>query len=154
MQIEDSRIGFLTSMSASPSCPTVFLLYVSRSLQKLDRAAQQKIQLSNRRNGVSGCLIEQHGEFMQVIEGKKEVVLALSERIHADTRHTDFRIVAEGALHQRIFSDWGMAVWSLDRLESPVDFSPWKKRRIRFADMADDPQLCYAYITAHTGKGN
>lgn len=144
---ESGRLG------VDVGAPLYFLLYVSRGLEKLDQAAQQKIQHNNRRNGISGCLIEQDGEFMQVIEGKKEVILALRDRIRADVRHTDIRIVAEGPLHHRIFSDWGMAVWTLDRLDNPVDFSPWEKRRIRFADMADDPQLCYAYITAHAGKG-
>jgi hypothetical protein len=45
-----------------------------------------------------------------------------------------------------------MALRNLDRKEAQLDFSPWEKRKIRFADLADDPQLCYSYITAHAGK--
>jgi len=139
------------------SAPLYFLIYVSSTLQTLDPAAQQEMLLPmqqfNRRNGISGCLIHQDGEFMQLLEGKKEVVLALRDRIASDPRHTDFRVVAEGPLHQRVFSDWGMALWNLDQNETPLDFSEWQKRKIRFAELADDPQLCYAYITAHAGKG-
>lgn len=141
-----------SQLGINVSAPLYFLIYISRSLQPLDPATKQEIQNYNRRNGVSGCLIEQNGEFMQLIEGKKEVVLALRDRIRADPRHTDFRMVAEGPLHQRVFSDWGMALRNLDRKEAQLDFSPWEKRKIRFADLADDPQLCYSYITAHAGK--
>lgn len=133
-----------------------FLIYVSRSRDCLtqDEVLQllRPFQHHNRRNGISGCLIYKDGEFMQLIEGNKETVLALRDRIRADTRHDNFRIVAEGVLHQRTFTDWGLVLLDLDHGSSKLDFAPWEKRRLTFADLADDPQLCYAFIAAHAGN--
>lgn len=89
---------------------------------------------------------------MQLLEGNKETVLALRDRIRADTRHGDFRIVAEGLLHQRTFTDWGMVLLDLDHNGNTLDFAPWKKRTLTFADLADDPQLCHAFIAAHASS--
>lgn len=68
------------------------------------------IRQHNRLNGISGCLIHQDGEFMQLLEGKQQVLHALRDRIRADERHEDFRVIAEGPLQQRVFNDWGMVL--------------------------------------------
>lgn len=133
-----------------------FLIYVSRSSEPMTQDEVLELlrpfQHHNRRNGISGCLIYKDGEFMQLLEGNKETVLALRDRIRADTRHSDFRIVAEGLLHQRTFTDWGMVLLDLDHNGNTLDFAPWKKRTLTFADLADDPQLCYAFIAAHASS--
>ena len=111
----------------------------------------QHVRRHNRLTGVSGCLIYHEGEFMQLLEGRQEDLQVLRDKIAADQRHEGFRVVAEGPLQRRVFNDWGMVlrhVRTADNGEQP-DFSAWQKRQIRFADLADDPQLCYAYITAH-----
>ena len=85
------------------------------------------------------------------IEDLEMIRPVLRDKIAADQRHECFRVVAEGPLQRRVFNDWGMVlrhVRTADNGEQP-DFSAWQKRQIRFADLADDPQLCYAYISAH-----
>ncbi len=113
------------------------------------------IRQHNRLNGISGCLIHQDGEFMQLLEGKQQVLHALRDRIRADQRHEDFRVIAEGPLQQRVFNDWGMVLRHVGDSEGSKqpDFSAWQKRKIPFAELADDPRLCYAYITAHAVQG-
>lgn len=113
------------------------------------------IRQHNRLNGISGCLIHQDGEFMQLLEGKQQVVHALRDRIRADQRHEDFRVIAEGPLQQRVFNDCGMVLRHVGDSEGSKqpDFSAWQKRKIPFAELADDPRLCYAYITAHAVQG-
>lgn len=129
-----------------------FLMYVSRSKVPMTEGELMEmlrpIQHHNRLNGISGCLIHQDGEFIQLLEGKQQELHALRDRIRADKRHEDFRIVAEGPLHRRAFNDWGMVLHHLGS-DSQPDFSTWQKRKFRFADLAGDPQLCYAYITAY-----
>ena len=145
-------------LAGETSAPLYFLIYVSRCKQPMTQDALlemlQPIQNHNRQNGVSGCLIYQDGEFMQLLEGKQQVLHALRDSIRADNRHEDFRIVAEGPLLQRIFNDWGMLLGNPGYTENSnyPDFSAWQKRKFRFADLADDPQLCYAYITAYAGN--
>jgi hypothetical protein len=52
-----------------------------------------------------------------------------------------------------LFSDWGMV---LRDLEPGYNISPdllrGQKRKWRLSELADDPQFCYAYITAHADK--
>ena len=79
----------------------------------------------------------------------------LRDRIRADQRHEDFRVIAEGPLQQRVFNDCGMVLRHVGDSEGSKqpDFSAWQKRKIPFAELADDPRLCYAYITAHAVQG-
>ncbi|WP_275887971.1 EAL domain-containing protein [Azonexus hydrophilus] len=135
--------------------PLYYLLYVSRSRALMTEEELldllQRVRRHNRLTGVSGCLIYHEGEFMQLLEGRQEDLQVLRDKIAADQRHEGFRVVAEGPLQRRVFNDWGMVlrhVRTADNGEQP-DFSAWQKRQIRFADLADDPQLCYAYISAH-----
>lgn len=129
-----------------------FLLYISRSKAAMAESELMEmlrpIQQHNRLNGISGCLIHQHGEFMQLLEGKQQELYALRDKIRADNRHEAFRIVAEGPLNRRAFNDWGMVLHNLGSGNQP-DFSSWQKRKISFSELADDPQLCYTYIMAH-----
>lgn len=139
--------------------PLYFLIYVSRCNRQLKQdeliEMLNTIRQHNRLNGISGCLIHQDGEFMQLLEGKQQVVHALRDRIRADQRHEDFRVIAEGPLQQRVFNDWGMVLRHVGDSEGSKqpDFSAWQKRKIPFAELADDPRLCYAYITAHAVQG-
>lgn len=145
--------GEFTSVTVAP---LHYLIYVSRSRQPMTPREllqlRQSIQGYNRSNGISGCLIYQDSEFMQLLEGKQQALHALCDRIRADQRHEDFRIIAQGPLTRRAFNDWGMVLRSFDSHANgqPLDFSAWQKRKLRLADLADDPQLCYAYLTAHT----
>lgn len=142
-------------LSLDTSSPLHFLIYVSRSKHPLTQHELLEmltpIQQNNRLNGISGCLIHQDGEFMQLLEGKQQVIQQLRNRIEADPRHENFRIVAEGPLHKRQFNDWGMVLKNHgdDGENSLPDFSEWQKRKFNLSDLADDPSLCYAYITAY-----
>lgn len=133
--------------------PLHFLMYISRSRQPMTQnqllELLRPLQQRNRRNGISGCLLHRDGEFMQLLEGSRETVLDLGNRIRSDKRHEHFQVVAEGPLRQRAFNDWGMVLLDLDRNGHNPDFLSWEKRKLRFADLADDPQLCHAFIAAH-----
>jgi len=134
-----------------------FLLYVSRSMRVMSSGELHEllspIRRQNRMNGISGCLIHHDGEFMQLLEGQRQTVQALAERIRHDPRHGDFRIVAEGALARRHFSDWGMVLREVAAELPNMDFAAWQMRRLNFADLADDPLFCLSYITAYAGDG-
>lgn len=48
------------------------------------------------------------GRIIQVLEGEKEAVEALYERIEQDQRHTDIVRVFSRDITQRLFADWLM----------------------------------------------
>jgi diguanylate cyclase (GGDEF)-like protein/PAS domain S-box-containing protein len=136
-----------------------FLIYVSKATRPVTREELASLLKSartyNRSAGISGCLIHQDGCFMQMLEGKRDVLFALLDRIRADPRHSDVRIVIEGPARRRVFGDWGMTLRDfaneLDGLQVK-DFAPWQHRQLGFYDLAEDARTCYAYITAYAGE--
>ena len=86
---------------------------------------------------------------MQMIEGEREALFALLDKIKADPRHSDFKLVIEGQAVQRVFTDWGMVLRDLGQESGGPDFTPWQKRRIDFFELGQDARTCYAYITAY-----
>jgi hypothetical protein len=62
----------------------------------------------NTTKNISGILLYLQGKFIQVLEGKKSVVLALYDTIEKDPRHKKVKIVIEGSSSHRLFKDWSM----------------------------------------------
>jgi diguanylate cyclase (GGDEF)-like protein/PAS domain S-box-containing protein len=138
-----------------------FLIYVSRATQTLSREDLDLLSKSarsfNRAAGISGCLVHHDGYLLQMLEGKRDALFALLDKIKADPRHRDVRIVIEGPARRRVFVDWGMVVRdiSLDMEGvNAIDFARWQRRQLDFSDLADDPRTCYAYITAYAGEAS
>lgn len=135
-----------------------FLIYVSRSKRDMSEEALvsllRQFQNVNRRNGISGCLVHKDGEFMQLLEGNKEAVLRLCDQIRSDDRHGEFRVVAEGPMQRRTFTDWGMTLLNLnhDDRQMSADLDVLKKRKLSFSELADDPQLCFTIMVGLAAK--
>jgi EAL domain-containing protein (putative c-di-GMP-specific phosphodiesterase class I) len=131
--------------------PIYFVLYVSRATQPMTSQTLAELQKqsrdANRAAGISGCLLYQDGCFLQMIEGQRETLLALLDRIKADPRHRDFKLIIEGPVTRRIFRDWGMALRDLSQTPE-LDFAPWQQRKIDFYALGEDARACYDHITA------
>jgi Sensors of blue-light using FAD len=57
----------------------------------------------NEINGITGCLVYYKNQFIQVLEGKKEVVEDLLSRIKNDSRHAHLFVLAEAEKAERTF---------------------------------------------------
>ncbi len=81
-----------------------------------------RILLQSRRNNVGraigGVLYYGDGYFLQCLEGPRDAVEALADKIKRDPRHSDFRVLKKQAVDARLFSDWSM---KFVVLESEVD---------------------------------
>ncbi|WP_306607182.1 EAL domain-containing protein [Azonexus sp.] len=139
--------------------PLHFLIYVSKATQEMSREALEellkKARRFNRSAGISGCLVYQDGYFMQMLEGKRDVLFSLIDGIKADSRHDNLRVVIEGPARGRVFADWGMVLRDLSTLQDQAfveAFTPWQRHTLSFFDLAEDARLCYAYITAYAGE--
>ncbi len=134
-----------------------FLIYVSQATPPMTGATldtlREQSRTFNRSTGLTGCLLYQDGLFMQMLEGQREVVSALMDKVMTDPRHRDVRIVMEGPARRRVFLDWGMAVRDLTPGPNEPDFTPWPGRRLSFRDLAEDARTCYVYLTAFAGCG-
>lgn len=79
---------------------------------------------NNQKRGLTGLLLYRTGQFLQVLEGQREVVLELYTKILLDPRHRHGRVISEGERPDRDFPDWSMGFRNLllgD--ESPPGFS-------------------------------
>lgn len=90
----------------------VFVIYISNRTDPTDAMLVRDIAIeasqTNRKLGVSGILMAVGSSFLQVLEGQKDVVESLLDKIGKDSRHTDVRVLYQGALPDRIFGQWSM----------------------------------------------
>ncbi len=98
------------------------ILYVSVADPAIDRnAVQQIIATSRERNGrdnVSGLMLYNGTNFMQLIEGPTATIDACYDRIRRDPRHSGVTIIRENAITAREFPAWSMQYSFVDY---PVD---------------------------------
>ena len=92
------------------------LVYYSRNRitggsDVLAAAIQSILEASQRNNGragVTGALMFNAGCFAQVLEGPREAVEEVFERIQQDERHGDVSLLAFDRTQRRAFENWSM----------------------------------------------
>ncbi len=133
-----------------------FLLYVSQATSEMDEQSLAKIvsvsREKNQKVGLTGCLLYQDGYFMQLLEGQREEVLKLMERLYLDPRHKNVQVIVQGKEKRRLFFDWSMGFQDMSCIENEPDFSAWRKRTISFTELAEDARICYAFMSAFRGN--
>lgn len=95
------------------------LIYGSRAeLAQFGGASEvtQIVETSRRNNAavdVTGILICHDGVFIQALEGPKQAVEAVYQRVSGDPRHSDIRIVSTEVVGDRLFGSWSMCAAEL-----------------------------------------
>ena len=89
-----------------------FLVYVSSAVrlfsnEELDQLVRLS-QIHNERVGVTGMLLYDGGNFIQLIEGPEASVDKLYEKIGADPRHRQVTTLLQGPLEKRQFEAYAM----------------------------------------------
>ncbi|MHA7056399.1 BLUF domain-containing protein [Aquimarina sp. M1] len=69
---------------------------------------------NNKKSNITGCLIYYKNVFFQLIEGPKNEVLPLYDKIKKDERHADVITMWRGSKPTRTFRQWDMATLSDD----------------------------------------
>jgi hypothetical protein len=87
-------------------------VYVSSEAFKFsDDQLMTLMENSRRRNlacDVTGLLLYLSGNFIQLLEGSREDVLATVTRIKADTRHRGINTLLDASCENRDFKNWSM----------------------------------------------
>jgi len=78
----------------------------------------QKARANNRSLDITGMLLYKDGNFMQLLEGPKEAVESLVEKIKCDPRHRGFQALLRQETEGREFKDWEMGFKKLDAEEA------------------------------------
>lgn len=69
-------------------------------------------RIRNRAHGITGVLVFVDGAFLQILEGEKNDVMDLMERIERDPRHRGVKVFHEEETDERAFASWSMAYLS------------------------------------------
>jgi hypothetical protein len=89
------------------------LVYISEAKERMTLTTLVVILMQaralNERRDVTGALVYGDGQFMQVIEGERAVVQNLYQHIAKDPRHHHVRMLTEGPIETRRFTQWSMA---------------------------------------------
>ncbi len=81
------------------------------------REMLEKIRVHNAQADITGLLLYRENCFFQVLEGDKQTVLDLYNRIKADPRHQRVELLFEGPVETREFVDWRMGFVQLDDID-------------------------------------
>jgi hypothetical protein len=110
------------------------VLYTSRARAEFDATQLEPLLAQSREaNGaraITGMLLYRDGRFVQVLEGPAGEVEALLDRIRADARHSDVRVLLDERIERRQFADWSMGY---ERMEPAAEPAP-----AGFRDTFDD----------------
>lgn len=100
------------------------MIYVSQAAQPMSEedltAILEKSRDYNTKDGISGLLIykftpsENRANFMQLLEGPEDKVLAAFARIETDNRHHTKVVLEQGEISDRNFPDWSMGFRNAD----------------------------------------
>jgi hypothetical protein len=100
-----------------------FAVYVSSAVRLFNNTELAELLEVSRRNNakaeITGMLLYKDGNFMQFLEGPKENVCSLLERIKEDPRHRGMIVLMQAEHEARDFSDWSMGFKTLDDDELP-----------------------------------
>ena len=87
----------------------IYLSYASADLTHDElNALLSECKRKNESRGITGILLYLDKKFFQILEGDKEAVTSLYEKIRLDERHSKASIILEGDLSSRNFPNWSM----------------------------------------------
>lgn len=87
------------------------IIYISRLADPDEALVKNILEAAlrhNPRNDVSGMMLYAEGDVIQVLEGPRDKVTALFEKIKRDPRHGNVFVVLDEAVRSRHFPDWSM----------------------------------------------
>lgn len=74
-------------------------------------------RINNEKNGLTGLLLFNSGNFMQLVEGEESAVDALYRKIEKDRRHAEVKLLLKEPITHRNFSNWTMGFKDIEKLK-------------------------------------
>ncbi|WP_194765729.1 BLUF domain-containing protein [Tamlana sp. I1] len=110
------------------------ICYISDSSRNLTFDVQKdiykKAKINNSKNHITGVLIYKNYNFLQVLEGPKDMVDATYKRISSDPRHGNIFKVINTSIESRIFEDYNFGFTVIDdktEINNLHDYLKWLK---------------------------
>jgi len=94
-----------------------YIIYLSTGIKWFSEAELAEIltasNKNNRRDNITGLLLYNDGNFIQLLEGDEADVQHTFQRISTDQRHKSITPIASGKLKKRNFPEWAMGFRSI-----------------------------------------
>ena len=123
------------------------LLYTSAAVQEMNPRdlllLLKQARANNTRLQVTGLLVYHNREFLQLIEGEKERVLSVWNKLQYDDRHMSVRVIYEGPVEERGFARWSMGFRDLGAAdgEEVEGFSHFLDQGFTSEVVSEDPSI-------------
>ncbi len=134
------------------------LIYVSSAIKKLSEEELNSLLVQSRQwniaHSITGILLYIDGDFLQVLEGKKENINDLFEKIRRDKRHQGIIVVFEGNKVKRDFPDWAMNFrsTSYEKLRDLSGYEELTRRDLLNIEDKTAVSFLKTFITTHMPK--
>jgi len=130
----------------------VSLVYVSSGVRQFEKQEILDILQVSRKNNarlrITGILLYQDGNFMQVLEGTEQDLCELMCSIERDHRHRGVIVLLKKAIRERQFPQWSMAFKDLNELppEDAAAFSPFLREPVEDEQFRSKSEACYKLL--------
>lgn len=96
----------------------ITLVYGSNTADPMSRdelfAMLEQSREYNKANGITGMLLYKDCRFLQVMEGEKDAIEQLFDKIKQDKRHSSIITYLKNEIDEREFGEWQMGFFNLD----------------------------------------
>ena len=103
----------------------IHLLYISTATKEMDEndllELFEQSRINNKKNNITGVLLYKDHTFIQVIEGEKNQVETLYEKIKKDHRNKNLVLLTKEEISQRSFPEWNMGFEKTSKKEELPD---------------------------------
>ena len=127
-----------------------YLIYISTASGPMaDDDLVALLDQSRRKNadlGITGMLVYQLGNFMQLLEGDEAVVRNLFETIKRDKRHFAVISIITGTSTDRNFDDWSMGFCNLDDSGDLQRYEQYIRKNLVLREFQDDTRHAYDFM--------
>ncbi|MEN0037925.1 MAG: BLUF domain-containing protein [Cellvibrio sp.] len=98
----------------------ICIVYISSAKLGLTHSEINNIvedsRINNEKHGLTGLLLFNSGNFMQLLEGEELIVDTLYTKIEKDRRHRDVKLLLKEPITHRNFSNWTMGYKNIENL--------------------------------------
>jgi|TARA_B110000238_G_C15944966_1_gene360639 hypothetical protein len=106
------------------------LVYISKATKIFDSNGLFKIleaaKNNNSHQDITGSLLYDGGRFIQILEGEKDTITSLYDKISKDPRHSNVKILYLEEASIRLFPTWSMSMLNL-QVDKPKNLSELKE---------------------------
>jgi hypothetical protein len=100
----------------------ISLIYASRATECFHEHEipdlLQQVRIANAKQEITGMLLYIAGSFLQVLEGRPEMVDAAFSSILRDKKHAQVTVIGRESISERAFEGWTMMHKTLDPVEA------------------------------------